>query len=45
MPYGENIDMDFPRKIYNGWGTYISDLTTVDNRFGIPGYVYIDKSD
>lgn len=45
MPYGENIDMDFPRKIYNGWGTYISDVTTVDSRFGIPGYIYIDNSD
>ena len=44
MPYGEIIDMD-TRKIYNGWATYVADVTTIDERFGIPGYVFIEGSD
>lgn len=43
MPYGEIIDMD-SRKMYNGWGTYVQDSTNIDDRFGIPGYIYIEGS-
>jgi hypothetical protein len=43
MPYGEIIDMD-TRKIYNGWATYIADSANIDNRFGIPGYIFIEGS-
>lgn len=43
MPYGEIIDMD-TREIYNGWATYIADSANTDDRFGIPGYIFIEGS-
>ena len=43
MPYGEIIDMD-TREIYNGWATYIADSANIDDRFGIPGYIFIEGS-